>query len=87
MQKSTTFSFTDSFKARLEELAVVAGKTKTAVIVDSVNAYASGTLPDKAIIERLDTLAENVVTIQRSIEELRPILTAALKELQEINKD
>jgi predicted transcriptional regulator len=82
MQKSTTFSFTDSFKARLEELAVTVGKTKTAIIVDSVNAYASGTLPDKKIIDLLNRLMADNAELKKSIEDNRTLLMAVLKELQ-----
>jgi predicted transcriptional regulator len=82
MQKSTTFSFTDSFKARLEELATAAGKTKTAIIVDSVTAYASGVLPDKKIIASLNQLMADNAELKKSIEDNRTLLMAVLKELQ-----
>jgi hypothetical protein len=82
MQRSTTFSFTDTFKARLEELATTAGKTKTAIIVDAVNAYASGTLPDKKIVDLLNQLLADNAVIKQSIEDNRALLMAILKELQ-----
>jgi predicted DNA-binding protein len=78
----SSYNFTDTFKEGLEELARELGKTQTAVIIDSVNAFKSGTLPDKAVIERLDALAENDVNIQKGIEELRTLITQVLKNQQ-----
>jgi predicted DNA-binding protein len=71
---------------KLNALVAKEGKTQAKVIDQALTAYASGSLSDKDLLERLDALAENDDKIQKSIEELRPILTAALKELQGINK-
>jgi predicted transcriptional regulator len=83
MQRSTTFAFSDTFKARLEELATAAGKTRTAIIVDAVNAYASGTLPDKKIVDLLHQLSADNAAIKQSLDDNRALLMAILKELQQ----
>ena len=82
MNKSTTFSFSPAFLEHLKELSEKLGKTKTAVIVDAVNAYASGTLPDRGLIERLDHLTENDAAQQKAIDELKTLILQVLKNQQ-----
>jgi hypothetical protein len=78
----SSYNFTDAFKERLEALSNEIGKTQTAVIVDAVNAYASGVLPDKKIIDLLNQLMADNVELKKSIEDNRTLLMAVLKELQ-----
>jgi predicted transcriptional regulator len=78
----SSYNFSDTFKERLETLAEKLGKTQTAVIVDAVNAYASGTLPDKAVIGRLDTLAANDGALKKDVDELKTLITQVLKNQQ-----
>jgi predicted transcriptional regulator len=78
----SSYNFSDAFKERLETLAEKLGKTQTAVIVDAVNAYASGTLPDKAAIERFDTLAANGEALKKDVDELKTLITQVLKNQQ-----
>jgi predicted DNA-binding protein len=62
-----SFRFNPTFDSRLDELSQKLNKTKTAIIVEAVNAYASGVLPDKEVIERLDKISGEVTTTQNSI--------------------
>jgi predicted DNA-binding protein len=78
----SSYNFTDAFKERLEALSKEIGKTQTAVIVDAVNAYASGTLPDKKIIDLLTQLMADNAELKKSVEDNRTLLMAVLKELQ-----
>jgi hypothetical protein len=78
----SSYNFTDAFKERLEALSKEIGKTQTAVIVDAVNAYASGTLPDKKIIDLLTQLMADNLELKKSVEDNRTLLMAVLKELQ-----
>jgi hypothetical protein len=78
----SSYNFTDAFKERLEALSKEIGKTQTAVIVDAVNAYASGTLPDKKIIDLLNQLMADNLELKKSVEDNRTLLMAVLKELQ-----
>jgi hypothetical protein len=78
----SSYNFTDTFKEHLEELSKELGKTQTAVIVDAVNAFKSGTLPDKKIIDLLNQLMIDNAEIKKSIEDNRVLLMAILKELQ-----
>jgi predicted transcriptional regulator len=78
----SSYNFSDTFKERLGEIAEKLGKTQTAVIVDAVNAYAAGTMPDKALITRLDRIEANDDTQNQAIDELKTICLAVLKELQ-----
>jgi predicted DNA-binding protein len=78
----SSYNFTDAFKERLEALSKEIGKTQTAVIVDAVNAYASGTLPDKKIIDLLTQLMSDNAELKKSVEDNRTLLMAVLKELQ-----
>jgi predicted DNA-binding protein len=78
----SSYNFTDAFKERLETLSKEIGKTQTAVIIDAVNAYAVGTLPDKKIVDLLNRLLADNAAIKQSIEDNRALLMAILKELQ-----
>jgi hypothetical protein len=78
----SSYNFTDAFKERLEALSKEIGKTQTAVIIDAVNAYAAGTLPDKKIVDLLNQLLTDNAAIKQSIEDNRALLMAILKELQ-----
>jgi len=77
-----SFRFTEAFESRLEELAEKHGKTKTAMIVDAVNAYAVGNLPDSELIGLLDQLANDNAEIHKEIDELKTLVTQVLKNQQ-----
>ena len=80
-----SFRFTEAFELRLQELADKLNKTKTAIIVEAVNAYASGILPDRGLIERLDRLAVDNAEIQQEIDELKTLVTQVLKNQQSVS--
>jgi len=80
-----SFRFTEAFESRLEELAEKHGKTKTAMIVDAVNAYAVGNLPDSELISLLNQLANGNAEIHREIDELKTLVTQVLKNQQATN--
>jgi predicted DNA-binding protein len=82
MPVSTSFYLPDDFKTRLDELSKSAGKNRTQYVIDAVNAYASGTLPDKKIIDLLNRLMADNAELKKSIEDNRTLLMAILKELQ-----
>ena len=79
---ATSFTFTEEFKKRLDELAQKFGKSRTSLVVDAVNAYASGILPDRGLMERLDQLAKNDDEIRKEIDELKTLITQVLKNQQ-----
>jgi predicted transcriptional regulator len=78
----SSYNFTDAFKERLEALSKELGKTQTAIIIDAVNAFKAGTLPDKAVIERLDALATDNKALKNGLDELRTLVTQVLKNQQ-----
>jgi hypothetical protein len=78
----SSYNFTDAFKERLEGLSKDLGKTQTAVIVDAVNAFGSGVMPDKKIIGLLNQLAADNAELKKSVDDNRILLMAILKELQ-----
>jgi predicted transcriptional regulator len=82
MPVSTSFYLPDDFKSRLDELSKSVGKNRTQYIIDAVNAYASGTLPDKAVLDRFDRLSATDASIQKDIAELKTLVIAVLDKLQ-----
>ena len=78
----TSFTFSEDFKNRLDELSKKFGKTRTSLVVDAVNAYASGILPDRGLIERLDQLSKDNAEIRKEIDELKTLVTQVLKNQQ-----
>jgi hypothetical protein len=82
MPVSTSFYLPDDFKLRLDELSKSIGKNRTQYVIDAVNAYDSGTLPDKKIIDLLNQLAADNAELKKSVEDNRTLLMAILKELQ-----
>jgi predicted DNA-binding protein len=82
MPVSTSFYLPDDFKLRLDELSKSIGKNRTQYVIDAVNAYASGTLPDKKIIDLLNQLMADNAELKKSVEDNRTLLMAILKELQ-----
>jgi predicted DNA-binding protein len=78
----SSYNFTDAFKERLEALSKDLDKTQTAVIVDAVNAFGSGIMPDKKIIDLLNQLTADNAKLKKSVEDNRTLLMAILKELQ-----
>jgi predicted DNA-binding protein len=74
-----SFRFTDTFASRLDELCEKLNRTKTAVIVDAVNAYASGILPDRELIARFDTIAGETAALKQGQSEIRTLCLQILK--------
>ena len=77
-----SFRFSEAFESRLEELTIKLDKSKTSVIIEAVNAYASSTLPNKELLARLDQLALDNDDIHRQIDELKTLITQVLKNQQ-----
>jgi predicted transcriptional regulator len=82
MPVSTSFYLPDDFKIRLDELSKSMGKNRTQYVIEAVNAYASGTLPDKKIIDLLNQLAADNAALKQSVDDNRALLMAILRELQ-----
>jgi hypothetical protein len=76
------FRFSADFESRLEELCKKLCKTKTAVVVDAVNAYASGIMPDRDIAFQLEKLAAENASLKNLIEEVRTVSLQVLKNQQ-----
>jgi predicted transcriptional regulator len=77
-----SFRFTQTFDSLLDELCEKLNKTKTAVIVDAVTAYASGTLPDRELIARFDTIAGETAALKQGQSEIRTLCLQILKNQQ-----
>ena len=77
-----SFRFTQTFDSLLDELCEKLNKTKTAVIVDAVTAYASGTLPDRELIACFDTIADETATLKQGQSEIRTLCLQILKNQQ-----
>jgi uncharacterized protein (DUF1778 family) len=82
MPVSTSFYLPDDFKSRLDELSKAVGKNRTQYVIDAVTVYASGTLPDKKIIDLLNQLMADNLELKKSVDDNRTLLMAVLKELQ-----
>jgi predicted transcriptional regulator len=82
MANPTSFSFTDEFKERLEKLSKLVGKNKTQYMVEAVNAYATGNLPDTALLDRLDALAENDAELKKELGQIHDLLYQVLHNQQ-----
>jgi predicted transcriptional regulator len=66
----------------LDQLCEKLNKTKTAVIVDAVTAYASGILPDRELIARFDTIADEAAALRQGQAEIRTLCLQILKNQQ-----
>jgi predicted DNA-binding protein len=82
MPVSTSFYLPDDFKLRLDDLSKSAGKNRTQYVIDAVTAYASGTMPDKKIIDLLNHLKADNTEIKKGIDDNHALLMVILKELQ-----
>ena len=82
IQCMASFRFTEQFEERLDALAENAGKTKTAFIVDAVNAYAVGNLPDSKLLDLLNQLKAENSELKAAVDSNHTLLVAILKELQ-----
>jgi hypothetical protein len=77
-----SFRFTKTFDSLLDELCEKLNKTKTAVIVDAVSAYASGILPDRELLARFDTIAGETAYLKQGQSEIRTLCLQILKNQQ-----
>jgi hypothetical protein len=51
-------------------------------MVDAVNVYAAGNLPDTVLLDRLNASAQNDEALKTGLDELRTLITQALKNQQ-----
>jgi hypothetical protein len=57
--------------------------TKTTVLVDAVTVYASGTIPDKEVIARFDTIAGETAALKQGQSKIRTLCLQILKNQQD----
>jgi hypothetical protein len=68
---------------KLNALVAKEGKTQAKVIDQALTAYASGSLSDKDLLERLDTLAENDAELKKELGQIHDLLYQVLHNQQE----
>jgi predicted DNA-binding protein len=77
---ATSFVFPDEFKTRLDELSQAAGKNRTQYVIEAVNRYAAGTMPDKIIISRIDALTADTAKIKEGMENITALCIRIIKD-------
>ncbi|MFA5753407.1 MAG: hypothetical protein WC910_10090 [Bacteroidales bacterium] len=79
---TTSFTFSDDFKALLDKVSKDHGKTKTALIIEAVKQYSVGGVTESDLLKKIDKLTTDYKDLSTRLEEIRVLCMQILKNQQ-----
>lgn len=73
MSVTTSFTFSDDFKAILDSTAREHGKTKTSLIMEAVKAYSSGNVTEPELMSKIEELVVSNKKLSNEVEQIKTL--------------